>query len=114
MCFCCFACFGTCVPLRFKIGLSGCWLVAVDYNFGWVSRMTIADSCASGWLDTEGPDVDAVGANGCGGGGSSAVGLGICFGLGRGGDDVGECLGDGSWICGGESSLRLENSWLIS
>ena len=40
----------------------------------WVSWMIAASSCASGWLDTEGPEVDVVVANGCGGGGSSATG----------------------------------------
>ena len=86
----------------------------VDGISGWVSWMTTAASCASGWSNIEGPDVDAVGGNGCSGGGSSPVGLGICFGLGGGGDGVGEWSGviglaevwsgDRSWICGGESS----------
>ena len=48
----------------------------------WVGWMTAAVGCASGWLDTEGPDVDAVGANGCGGGGSGAAGWITDFGLG--------------------------------
>ena len=86
--------------------------------------MTTVAGCASGWLDIEGPDADAVGANGCGEGGSGAVGLGICFGLGGGGDGIGEWLGviglvdiwlgEGSWICGGEFSWRSKNSSLIS
>ena len=41
---------------------------------GWVGWMIAAVGCASGWLCTEGLDVDVVGANGCGGGGSGAVG----------------------------------------
>ena len=73
-----------------KIGLFGCWLVVVDGIFGWVGWMIAAAGCASGWLDTEGPDVDAVGANGCGEGGSGAVGLSTCSGMGGGGDDIGE------------------------
>ena len=52
--------------------------------------MTATAGCASGWLDTEGPYVDAIGANGCDGGGSSAVGLSTCSGPGGGGDGVGE------------------------
>ena len=36
--------------------------------------MTIASSCASGWLDIGGPEVDVVGAASCDGGGSSAAG----------------------------------------
>ena len=73
---------------------------------GWLDDS--AAGCASGWLDTEGPDSYVVGANGCGGGGFGVVGLGICFGLGEGGDGVGEWSGviglvevwsgDGSWI----------------
>ena len=114
LCFCCSACFGTYVPTRVKIGLSGCWLAVVDGISGWVGWMTATASCAPGWLDTEGPDVDVVGTNGCGEGGSGAVGLSTCYGLGGGGDGIGEWsgliglaeiwLGDGSWICGGESS----------
>ena len=80
---------------------------------GWAGWMNSTAGCASGWLDTEGTDADAVGANGCGGVGSGADGLGICFGLGGGGDGIGEWSGviglaevwsgDESSICGGES-----------
>ena len=82
----------------------------VDSISGWVDWMT----AAAGWLDTEGLDVDAVGTNGYGRGGSGVVGLSTCSGMGRGGDGIGEWSGvivleevwsgDGSWICGGESS----------
>ena len=88
----------------------------VDGISGWAGWMTAATSCASGWLDTEGPDVDAVGNNGFGGAGSSVVGFGICSRMGGGGDVIGEWsgviglveiwLGEGSWICGGEFSWR--------
>ena len=70
--------------------------------------MTTAVGCASNWLDIEGPDVDAVGANGFGRGGFGAVGLSTGSGLGGGGDGDGEWSGviglvevwsgDGSWI----------------
>ena len=96
----------------------------VDGIFGWASWMTVVAVCAFGWLDIKGPDADAVGANGCGGGGSSAIGLGICFGLRGGGDGVGEWSGviglveiwsgEGLWVCGGEFSSRSENSSSIS
>ena len=50
-------------------------------------------------MDIEGPYADAVGANGCGGGGSGVVGLSTCSGLGRGGDGVGEWSGvKDKWI----------------
>ena len=58
--------------------------------------------------------MDVVDANGCGGGGTSAAGLIAGSRLGGGGNGIGEWsgvielvetwLGDGSWICGGESS----------
>ena len=108
MCFCCSACFGTCVPTRVKIGLSGCWLVVVEGIPGWVGWMIAATGCASGWLCTEGPDANVVGANGCGGGGPGAAGLIASSRLGGGGDGIGEWSGviglveiwssDRSWI----------------
>ena len=80
----------------------------VDSISGWVDWMTAAAGCASGWLDTEGLDADAVGANGCGGGGSGVDGLIIGFESRGGGDSVGEWSGviglveiwsgDGLWI----------------
>ena len=46
----------------------------MDGIFGWGGGMTTASGCASGWLDAEGPEVDVVVANGCGGGGFGAAG----------------------------------------
>ena len=76
--------------------------------------MIAVAGCASGWLCTEGPDVDVVGTNGCGGGGSGANGLIIVSRLGGGGDGDGEWSGViglvemwsdvRSWIYGGEPS----------
>ena len=57
----------------------------VDGISGWVGWMTIIASCASSWLDTEGPDVDVVGANCFGRGGSGVVGLSTGSSLGSGG-----------------------------
>ena len=86
----------------------------VDDISGWVSWMIAVARCASGWLCTKGPDADVVGANGCGKGGPGAAGLIAGSGLGGGGDGIGEWpgviglveiwSGEGSWICGGESS----------
>ena len=81
---------------------------------GWVGWMIAVAGCASGWLCTEGPDADVVGANGYSRGGSGAAGWITDSGLGGGGDGVGEWSGviglmeiwssDEPWICGGESS----------
>ena len=46
----------------------------MDGISGWGGGMTIAYGCAYGWLDVEGPEVDAVVTNGCGGDGSGAAG----------------------------------------
>ena len=74
LCFCYSTWFGTCVPAIVKIGLSGCWLIVVDGISGWASWITVVAGCAYGWLDSKGLDVGAVGANGCGEGGSGAAG----------------------------------------
>ena len=81
---------------------------------GWVGWMIAIAGCASGWLCTEGPDADVVGANGYGRGGPGAAGLIVGSGLGDGGDGIGEWSGViglveiwpgvRSWICGGKSS----------
>ena len=46
----------------------------MDCISGWGGGMTAASGCAFGWLDAEGLEVDVVGADGCGGGGSGVAG----------------------------------------
>ena len=70
MCFFASACFSTCVPTKVESGFSVCCTVVVDGIFVWGGGMTAAFGC----LDAGGPEVDAVGADGCGGVGSSAAG----------------------------------------
>ena len=70
--------------------------------------MTVASGCASSWLDIGGPEVDVVGAAGCGGCGFDAAGRIRGSESGGGGDGVGEWSGviglvemwsgDGLWI----------------
>ena len=64
----------------------------VDGISVWGGGMTVASGCS----DAGGPEVDAVGTDGCGGVGSSAAGCirGSKLGVGGGdGDGVGEWLG---------------------
>ena len=65
----------------------------MDGISGWSGGMTTASSCASGWLDVEGPEVDVVVANDCGGGGSGAAGWTKGSESGGVGDGVGEWSG---------------------
>ena len=46
----------------------------MDGIFGRGGAMTATSGCASSWFDAKSPEVDAVVANGCSGGGSSAAG----------------------------------------
>ena len=46
----------------------------VDGISGWAGWITDAAGCASSWLDTKVLNASVVGDNGCGGGGSNAVG----------------------------------------
>ena len=66
-------CFGTYVLARVRSGFSICGATVVDGISGWGGGMTAAFGYASSWLDAEGPEVDAVVANGCGGDGFGAA-----------------------------------------
>ena len=46
----------------------------MDGISSWGGGMIAAFGCASGWLDAEGPEVDVVFTNGCGGGGFGVAG----------------------------------------
>ena len=74
MCFYVSACFGSYVPARVRSGFFVCGEAVIDGISSWGGGMTATSSCASIWLDAEGPEVDAIVTNGCSGGGSGAAG----------------------------------------